>query len=159
MKTKILTKFHVYILICSHFTAISSICHFYSAFTVKLSFCEHRPSKNGHSFKSWYDKVIKFGQNVSNIWIWKVEKLCHQKHLHVEVIDNLLLGVYMVPPILGRVKDFEPFWPHHFHLIDLKPSKMLMLALFLQLHLQDMFCIRMCPIDHLGHNILDNMLD
>ena len=51
MKTKILAKFQVYILSCSHFTAISNICHLYSDLPVKLSFYEHRPSNN--------DKVSK----------------------------------------------------------------------------------------------------
>ena len=43
IKTKVLTKFQVYIYIscCSHFTAISSICHLYSLLTIKSSFCEH----------------------------------------------------------------------------------------------------------------------
>ena len=74
MNTKILTKFQLYILKCSHFTGISSICHLYSALIIKTSFCEPRPSKNGHSFISWNDKAVKFGQNLSNIWIWKVRK-------------------------------------------------------------------------------------
>ena len=67
MKTKILAKFQVYILSCSHFTAISSICHLYSVLTVKSSFCEHCPSKNGHGFKSWNNKAMKFSQNASNM--------------------------------------------------------------------------------------------
>ena len=39
MKTKILTKYKVYILSCPHFTAISNICNVYSVLTVKSSFC------------------------------------------------------------------------------------------------------------------------
>ena len=68
MNTMILTQFQVYILSCSHLTAISSICHFYSVLTVKSLFCEHCPSKNGHGFKSFNDTAMKFGQNASNMW-------------------------------------------------------------------------------------------
>ena len=58
MKTKILTKFQVYILSFSHFRAILRTCLFYSVLTVKSSFCEHRLSKNGYSFKSWIDTTL-----------------------------------------------------------------------------------------------------
>ena len=69
MKTKILTKFQVYIISCSYFTAILSIYQLYSVLTVKSSFCEHRPQKNGHSFKSWNDTAMKFVKSASNMWI------------------------------------------------------------------------------------------
>ena len=52
MKTKILTKFQVYILSFSHSTAISSICHVDSVLTIKESFCKHRSPENSHNFKS-----------------------------------------------------------------------------------------------------------
>ena len=42
MKTKILTKFQVHILNCSHFTAISIIFDFYSVLTAKPSFFEQK---------------------------------------------------------------------------------------------------------------------
>ena len=104
MKTKILTKFKVYILTCSHFKAISSTYQVYSVLTVKSSFCEHHPSNNGHNFKSWNDTAMKFGRNATNVWIWKVKKIGHQKYFHLEVIDDLLLGgTLYLPPILGRV--------------------------------------------------------
>ena len=45
IKTKILTRFQVYILSSSHFIAISNICLLYSAFTIKSLSCEDRLSK------------------------------------------------------------------------------------------------------------------
>ena len=35
--------------------------------------------KNVHNFKSWNDTTRKFSQNASDMWIWKVIKMCHQK--------------------------------------------------------------------------------
>ena len=69
MKTKILTKFQVYILTWSYLTATSSICYLYCVLTVKSSFCEHCFSTNGHSFKICDDTAYKFDQKASNMWI------------------------------------------------------------------------------------------
>ena len=77
---------------CSHFTAISSICHLYSVLTVK-SFCEHCPSKNGHSFKSWNDTAMKFGRNASNMWTWKVKTFSSGRYW---LFPN---RGYIVPPL------------------------------------------------------------
>ena len=94
LKTKILTNLQVYVLSCLHFTAISSVCHLYSVLAVKSSFCEHRPSKNGHSFKSCNDTAMKFDQNVYEKW----KKSCHQKIFHQEGIDDFLLrGIHCTP--------------------------------------------------------------
>ena len=73
MNTKLLAKFQVYIFRCSHFRGILSICHFYSILTVKSSFCEHRPSINGHCLRSC-DTALKFGQNALGMWIWEEKK-------------------------------------------------------------------------------------
>ena len=92
IKTKFLTKFQVYILSGSHFTAVSRICHLYSVLTVKSSFCEHHPSKSVHSFKSCNDAAMKFDKNASNMLVRKVNKICHQKHFHSKDITDFILG-------------------------------------------------------------------
>ena len=101
MKTKILTKFQVYVSRSSHSTAISSIWHFYSVLNVKSSFCKHCPSKKVHSFKSCDDKAMKFCQNASNMSNWKIKKICHQKLINQGSINE---GDTIGGRAIGRVK-------------------------------------------------------
>ena len=98
LKTKILTKFQVCVLSCSHFTSISIISHLYNVLTVKSSFCEHCPSNKRHRFKSYVSKWCSH-----EIWpkCVKYRNMKSKKNMSPKIFSSIS---YWRSPIIGRIR-------------------------------------------------------